>query len=199
MRTDLMPNIRYWFPTPVYDVNLGEEFLNNNSKYLERAINYRDTVKKTVLWKCDTYTTLDTVDLRTVELFSSLISKCREHVLNFSTHFGCVKPVVCQDAWLNVASTGQYQEYHIHPGSHFSLVYYVNAPENCGDLIFRSFNADNMFPIPVDKPTEVSNSTARYTPENARLLIFPSHLSHLVCKNESQDDRVSISMNFALT
>lgn len=203
MRTDLMPNIRYWFPTAVYDVNLGDDFINNNSLYYTKAIEYRERYKNNVTWKCDTYTTLDSVDLNNEKEFQSLIKKCKEHVLNFADHFGIsnktgrsIPNLQCKDAWLNIASPGNYQEYHIHGNSHFSLVYYVRTPENCGDLIFRSATADNMFPLPKYIITDVNTSTAAYKPEEGRLLIFPSNLSHLVCKNESEQDRVSISMNF---
>lgn len=203
MRTDLMPSVRYWFPTAVYDVNLGQEFLDNNNSYYLKGLEYRSKYERTTTWKCDTYTTLDVVDLNTQEEFKSLIQKCKEHVLNFATHYGIennktsAAKLKCQHAWLNIASTGNYQEYHIHAGSHFSLVYYVKTPTGCGDLIFRSATADNMFPLPPHNLTEPSTATARYTPQEARLLIFPSSLSHLVCKNESAEDRVSISMNFA--
>jgi uncharacterized protein (TIGR02466 family) len=198
MRTDLMPSVRYWFPTAVYDVNLGDYFIENNQAYYERGLFYKQNVPKIVSWKCDTYTTLSSVDLRQDQVFHSLIQKCKEHVLNFSKSFGVeTRNITCKDAWLNIASTGNYQEYHVHPSSHFSLVYYVRAPAFCGDLIFRSPVGDSMYPLPIHEPTEPSCTTARYAPEEGRLLIFPSNLLHMVCKNESQEDRVSISMNFA--
>ena len=37
-----------------------------------------------------------------------------------------------------------------------------------------------------------------FYPKEGRLLLFPSHLTHLVQQNESRQDRVSISFNIRI-
>lgn len=195
--SDQKINIASWFPTIVYETVLGEPFNVENSLYYEKALEYKQNYKRNVDWKCDTYSTMDVVDLREQEEFSTLISAVKEHVFNFSRKFGVESTDLdCTGAWVNVASSGQYQEYHTHPNNHFSAVYYVKAEENCGNIIFRSPDADNMFPLPVKTLTDFSYATAFYKPVATTLLIFRSNLWHLVCKNESGEDRVSVAMNF---
>ena len=43
---------------------------------------------------------------------------------------------------------------------------------------------------------KISYPACWYEPENSMLLIFRSNLIHMVEKNNSNDDRISISMNF---
>ena len=40
--------------------------------------------------------------------------------------------------------------------------------------------------------------TYSFTPKEGKMLIFPSSLSHLVEKNESDEDRISYSFNIIL-
>lgn len=197
IRNEQKINIATWFPTAIYETNLGESFLANNSLYYSKALEYKEKYEKKVDWKCDTYTTMDVVDLRDQSEFDTLLYEVETHVYNFAKTYGVTSRVLeCAGAWVNIASPGEYQEYHTHPNNHFSAVYYVKAAENCGNIIFRSPDADNMFPLPVDTLTDFSYATAFYKPVESNLLIFRSNLWHLVCKNQSQEDRVSVAMNF---
>lgn len=199
VRTDLMPSIKLWFPTSIYEVNLGDEFISKGNEYYNKGLEYKNTTPVIDDWNNDTYMTLNTVNLCNVELFQPLIQKCREHVINFSKHFGVeTHDIRCIDSWINIAAPGNYQEYHVHPKHHFSLSYYVKTPKNCGDLLFRSYDSNNMLPLPIDNPSFPGFTNTRYTPEEGKLIIFRSNLYHMVRKNMSNEDRVSISMNFTI-
>jgi uncharacterized protein (TIGR02466 family) len=105
--------------------------------------------------------------------------------------------VAVKDAWINISKPGNYQEYHIHPGSHFSLVYYIKVPENSGRIVFRSHEADkDMFPFDTHKITNINNKTVKLQPNEGDVIVFRSNLSHMVEKNMSNENRVCIAMNF---
>jgi len=54
-----------------------------------------------------------------------------------------------------------------------------------------------MFPLPrVNVLHQYNGKTFRYKAEECKMLIFRSNLSHMVNYNNSDDDRISISMNF---
>jgi ectoine hydroxylase-related dioxygenase (phytanoyl-CoA dioxygenase family) len=54
-----------------------------------------------------------------------------------------------------------------------------------------------MFPIP-EGSTSIINPTYEIIPEEGKILIFSSSLLHMVEKNKSDEDRVSIAMNFTV-
>lgn len=69
-------------------------------------------------------------------------------------------------------------------GAHVSVAYYVQVPEDSGNLIFRY----NINPY-VLRQTEIQA-------EPNKFVMFDSTLAHFVTKNNSDDNRIVISMNF---
>jgi uncharacterized protein (TIGR02466 family) len=194
--------IESWFPTLIYSLRL-DSLDRLNAELARTAYNIKQQYPNTNTdWRCDTYNTIgayDAVKNSTPEV-SLLISECSQQVFDFAKVYGITNgKAVCKDFWFNIAPPGSYQEYHQHAGSHFSLVYYVQTATNCGNTVFRSpESATDMYPLPIE-PKEQSASnykTCFYTPSNSNLLIFRSNLLHMVEKNLSTTDRISISMNF---
>ena len=184
--------------TPFVEI-IGIQFTNNfdNNLFYQRALEIKKTYSGKTNWKCDTYSTIKDLNLMHDKTFEELIQKCTYHVKEFAELYGIFKKnISCKESWLNIASTGQYQEYHLHPKHHFSLVYYVKTPENCGNIVFKSKSADNMFPLPEGVLTDVNNATYDILPEEGKILIFDSSMLHMVEKNKSEEDRVSVAMNF---
>lgn len=179
------------------------ELQDKNAVMHARALQLKDTVAPNTGWYCDTFATLGSqYDLRLDAVFADLLSVAGQKVLEFSTAYGVTPEasVRCDSAWVNVAGVGDFQEEHIHPASHFSAVYYVAAEPGCGDLIFKSHDAStDMFPLVTAFPQQASNKTFRVTPEPGVLVIFRSGLTHMVAKNKSDSDRVSVAMNFVVT
>lgn len=151
-------------------------------------------------WHCDTYNTLYS-DYKFMENedFRPLFREIENKVLTYSREFGIEHDTVCsRDGWINLAGPGAYQEYHIHPGSHFSTVYYAKVPEGCNSkLVFQSskYYVD-MYSLPVRNYTPANFGTFIYEPKEGDLVIFRSHIPHMVTKNQSDQDRVSISINY---
>ena len=190
-----------WFPTLI-DVSVLDQFKPNNDSYAQCVYNVREkSPKVNVVWKCDTFSTLKLYNMKSDPLFSDLISVCASQVKIFAKEYGADPNPVCTDSWLNLAPPKEYQEYHIHAMSHFSVVYYVKTPTDCGNICFRSPEANtDMFPIsvPGNTHTPANFKTCTYTPQESMLLIFRSNLLHMVEKNKSDEDRISISMNFTV-
>jgi uncharacterized protein (TIGR02466 family) len=175
------------------------EMESQRESFVARAYEIKETHNRASHWRCDTYNTLNsTYDFKVDHIFTDLIQVCKSHVGNFSRSFGINNPVVSvSDAWINIANPGNYQEYHLHPTNHFSLVYYVQTQSDCGDIVFRSPEANtDMYPLEVDVNNGFNYKTCSYRPENNRMIIFRSNLLHMVEKNMSNADRISISMNF---
>jgi len=81
-----------------------------------------------------------------------------------------------------------------------SGIFWVKAPENCGKLIFQNPHsfAENWLieSADVDVKKRLNyHHTFEFAPQEGTLVMFPSHLMHLVEPNESDEDRISIAFN----
>ena len=86
--------------------------------------------------------------------------------------------------WFNIAKPGQSTAWHDHKeGAVLSGVYYVDVPEQGGNIKFRQKTKGHQ------KEWSISSKTGR-------MVFFPSALDHAVEKNESNRDRISLSFNF---
>jgi uncharacterized protein (TIGR02466 family) len=194
--------VESWFPTLVYSDNIGllKEY---NNDYAERIYQIKKVQDSVHTWKCDTYSSIGS-EYKMVDdpVFFNLFQEVKNRVCEFSKNYGIETnefSINLTDAWFNIASPGQYQEFHIHAYNHFSVVYYVKTPKKCGNILFRNQeHLIDMMPLPVKKPTLASYQTVFYEPEESNLLIFRSNLNHMVEKNMSDEDRISIAMNFVL-
>jgi uncharacterized protein (TIGR02466 family) len=149
-------------------------------------------------WRCDTFSTQSYYDLEKDSKFLEILADIKNLVSDFVKEYGSkkVNPVLTS-AWINLAPPGEYQEYHFHSNNHISAVYYIKTPLDCGKMIFRSHGADkDILDMPHGRPPSVV--TWEVDPLENKVVIFKSNLSHMVEKNKSGKDRVSIAMNFFL-
>ena len=198
-------SIDYWFPTAIYKEILSD-FSQHNGHLKNKALTLKKSQQnhQVTQWRCDTFNTLGTYDPGQDHdsVVKELIKTIKVKVYEFSRQFGVTTPIeslVLKDFWFNVSGTGSYQEYHQHALSHFSVVYYVSAPKTCGNIVFQSAETiTDMFTLPIEnnKFTELSFKTCSYEPLESMMLIFKSNLIHMVEKNLSNEDRISIAMNF---
>ena len=195
-------NIKHWFSTPIYCTQL--DALDKNEYLANKALELKNRFNKSMTnWRCGTYNTLDSYDWSNDRdpVVMGLIESCRAEVYKFSKTFGNldISKLECKDFWFNIADQSDYQEYHQHTDSHFSLSYYIQTPLSCGNIVFKSFESIfDMYSLPIEESNlqPASFKTCSYTPNESMLLIFRSNLLHMVEKNTSTRPRISVSMNF---
>ena len=90
---------------------------------------------------------------------------------------------------------------HTHGGSLISGVYYLQSPEGSGNISFsKDYSYTNMFHQSVrfdyDDINNINCESYTIDVEDGIVLLFPSHLSHSVEKNNSKQDRYSLAFNF---
>lgn len=97
-----------------------------------------------------------------------------------------------QVVWAVVHEKNESTNWHGHEspecyndGAKVSCVYYVDVPENSGDIVFR-----------VDENPYVRKQYLEKA-ETSKFIMFDSTLQHCVTKNLSDGKRIIISMNFA--
>jgi len=188
--------IEKWFPTLIMfsKLNISPPMLKS---MIDRVYEIRNNNKIKHEWNCDIYSSLG-VDLSKDEVISPLVDAVTPLVKEFSKSFSVSSnKLKCVNYWVNISAPGDFQEYHIHPNSHFSVVTYLKTAPGCGDIVFKSFSADSdMFQLPVQDENDNNFSFCRYTPEDLKTLIFRSNVKHMVKRNNSGKDRISVSFNF---
>jgi uncharacterized protein (TIGR02466 family) len=108
-----------------------------------------------------------------------------------------IRPANC---WANINPPNASNKIHDHANCLFSGVYYVRAPENCGNLMLYDPRSARTFYRPAVKDyTAYTADAVAHAAETGLLLIFPSWLKHGVDPNLSQEERVSISFNYVFS
>lgn len=191
--------IKHWFPTLILCEKLSLPFDDKfNDAIYEISKQYKKTYKMNTNWFCDTFNTMG-LGLEKEKIFQDLIEETKKHASLLAEEYKINKryKLSLSELWINVAAPGEYQEFHTHPRSHFSAVYYVKTPKNCGNIIFKPISSwVNQYEVKIFEESPTSSSICHYVPEPSMLLIFKSELTHMVTKNKSDEDRVSIAMNF---
>lgn len=99
--------------------------------------------------------------------------------------------------WIHSTLPGELTQFHDHKPDIFSGVYYVDKPEDSGDLVFVDVNPYHEF-SPATLPgmeDPVNRPEITFKAQEGTMLIFPGWLPHKVPRNMSDRRRVSISFN----
>lgn len=105
--------------------------------------------------------------------------------------------------WANINPRNAYNRGHVHPGTLWSGVYYVQAPEGCGRIVFRDPRTAAQMLLPVFAEAALRHelwSEVSFAAMEGRIILFPSWLQHEVEPNLSEleppaGDRISVSFN----
>ena len=104
-----------------------------------------------------------------------------------------VTPYITQ-SWANYTSKGQWHHKHEHPNSFISGVFYVQAQKDIDKIHFYK-NGYQQIKLPTDNFNLYNSESWWLGVETGQLVIFPSHLTHMVQTVETDETRISISFN----
>lgn len=109
--------------------------------------------------------------------------------------------IFVQNIWININKKGDFNIPHLHPGSFFSGVFYVNCNENSGNIVFENPALTFEYFISnkeIEKNNNYNSGRMFHTPQNNKLVIFPGYLNHYVEPNQNDEERISISFNLGV-
>ena len=130
------------------------------------------------------------------------INECMEVIL-FENNYKLNLGILSSHGWININRKGDFNREHVHPDCHWSGVYYVKTPANCGELRFHNPIAASSM-VKSGHLLNLTSSNIKTSfflnsipldPYEGSILIFPSWLFHSVDPNRSNYDRISISFN----
>jgi uncharacterized protein (TIGR02466 family) len=186
-----------WFPSSIYKA-YGVVSEEENQRVLAKVLALEKIIEPGgKAWKSNTFNSRHTYDFLADEDFKPITEQVSRHVAEYAKAFNSTYPYQCASAWFNVAHEHAYQEFHIHPNSVFSAIYYASCPEGSGNVVFEKDQVDMMPVKGVQSFNALTFTTCSYKPVQGMLLIFRSSLRHMVQVGSNTEPRVSLSFNFA--
>ncbi len=135
-------------------------------------------------------------------IFADLIATLDRHVAAFAADLAFdlgEGRLEIEDIWINILPEGGSHSGHIHPHSAISGTTYVSMPEGTSAIRFEDPRAGFMMAAPprrADAPAE-QRSFAYIRPAVGDVLLWESWLRHEVPLNTAEEDRISVSFNYA--
>ena len=198
-----MSELHILFPTPVYQNCL--EFRPSELKSMIDYVSNLDWASdKDIYEGPNGETTKLEADLLSEPELENLRKKIDEEVYNFAKSlqidFGKhgLKRI---NSWGNLQKKGNYIKEHRHNNTQFSGVFYLQTPENSGDIIFTTRNAtwiNSYWEQSLTGYDDLNSFEMRFRPQQCGIFLFPAHLDHYVTPSHSEEERYSISFNYNL-
>ena len=136
------------------------------------------------------------------EIFKRLEAVLDKHVSAFAEDLQFDldgKPLKLEDLWINILPQGGVHTSHIHPHSVISGTTYVTIPEGASAIKFE----DPRLPMMMAAPGRVKDARPELRsfhyvqPQPGEVLLWESWLRHEVPLNMAEDERISVSFNYA--
>ena len=176
-----------WWATPVWEVedaldsNFSERFRKEllGCKPKEQGSSFN-------LWDYDSPAIM--------QLKFKMLNLVKEHCSEYFPEWvGGFKPILSR-AWVSKQEPGQSLVLHDHGSAIIACVYYINAPEDSGDLIL----VDPRGGVNWDWQKEGDITKIKFkriTPKAGKIVFFPAYILHYVETNKSQETRMSVATN----
>jgi len=195
-------NVSYVFPVGLYAASniLSEE---ENDIVCNKIYKLRDVFKQGNVtdWMSSTASPDNCFQLTNLAEyleFKPLIERVTQCVHEFAQQYGSQELYECTESWYNVYTSGRYQEFHMHPGNIFSVIYYAKVPKGASPTYFKRPDMGSMLP-PKNKvrDTPLNQDMLIAPPQKGTAIIFRSNLQHSVPPTTFDGDRITVAFNFA--
>lgn len=102
------------------------------------------------------------------------------------------------ESWCHITRDGGFHDMHMHPGSSWSAIYYVDI----GDMDAASKNGANRFYNPnhtmwndMGSAYMTASTSIDFKAEPGMMIVFPSHVQHSALQYRGDRDRIVIAIN----
>ena len=140
------------------------------------------------------YSSFDHSNLKDDPNFTEFFQLVSPLITEFLEQLGYLGNWEFENSWANVYPKGAWVPHHNHGTSHWSGVFYVQAPANCGNLLLIDPKEYALSNEP-DNTKWRGNHKMIVPVTTGKLAMFPGYLKHESKPNESVDDRIIISFN----
>ena len=204
-----MSDILDLFITRIYNSTLNKYGIKINSNELEATCYSvahddgagQDWCEKNNYPGYTSYASLDDLPWR-FPIFKDLVKALDLHVADFADELQFDlddRPLVLNGLWINVLPEGGVHTGHIHPNSVISGTAYVSMPTGASAIKFEDPRLPMMMAAPPKKnDANIGSQIFSYIKPNVGdVLLWESWLRHEVPMNLAEEDRISVSFNYA--
>jgi uncharacterized protein (TIGR02466 family) len=186
-----------WFPTPIW--HFQHENAEKLNKILRQAISEAQNSDPQGLSISNVLGWHSTDDLHQksecAEFVIMVNNALAEVTQELAWDLQQVKPTIT-NCWAIVNPKNAFNVLHQHANSILSGVYYLDVPEDSGNLYFHDpRHSGQMLVPPYQQITPWTLGKLIYKPISGMLVIFPSWVWHGVEVNLSEQNRISLSFN----
>jgi len=142
-----------------------------------------------------TATSFRSEDRNVLGMFPDVKEVLEMMFLDFARSTLGVKPTCdfkIMSSWATMTVPGGESIKHSHCNSYWSGVLYLS--KDTSPILFHREKRATIV-LDVENITEFSSNEVAHTPSMGQVVFFPSHLTHQVSRNRSDDDRFSIAFN----
>ena len=186
-----------WFPTPIWSTELDIDnqkiydfCKKRQSKDLGRELSNYKGWQSTDIYPHE-HNVLNELTKNIFECTATALDGYKYDTKNRSLNF--------LNMWININdSKDAYNKSHIHAGATISGVYYVKCNENSGKICFpRNFQEEYIIETFGDmtEGTTLNHTVAKYSPQEAKLILFPGWIPHYVENSIDDSERISLAFN----
>jgi len=197
------PQVISLFPTPMYTCKLEGTEYDSVQGDLQRVVNKlyaNDSWGQNTFWSSNTHFLSNKGDfsesILKLENMNIVTDAIMRHCKNFMAMMQVkpgYKPII-DTSWLTLTKPGLHAHTHDHGTNAISGVYWYKTNGKDGDIVFRNaLKALKCNPIGGIECHEIN-----FSPEQGRLVMWPSFLDHSVKENQTIEDRISLSFNILL-
>ncbi|MDE0588455.1 TIGR02466 family protein [Halocynthiibacter sp. C4] len=204
-----MSNIESLFVTRLYRARLNEFGDNLSADEFETScITIAEDDEAGQIW-CEendyagytSYASLTDLGWR-FPIFEDLVKILDKHVAEFvkDLEFDLDgRKLELDNIWINILPEGGIHTSHIHPHSVISGTTYVSVPKGASAIKYEDPRSSMMMAAPtrVKDARREQQSFVYVAPEAGDVLLWESWLRHEVPMNMAEDDRISVSFNYA--
>ena len=139
-------------------------------------------------------------NLHQSKIFYPLIDKIYPHLNEYYKKLQLspyLQPVI-SSMWANSHMNQAWSDLHIHSVHHLVGCYYLDLPEDSGDLVFLNPLEYHFNSMPFSEKGQADTTWKCAGARQGDLILFPSFLKHKTEKNQSTNQRISINFNIDL-
>ena len=204
-----MSTIKSYFVTPIYHASLSDLGTTlDNQELVSSCWSIAEDDEAGQEW-CDengypgytSYASLTDLGWR-FPIFADLIKILDQHVAAFVQELDFNldgRELKLEDIWINILPEGGTHSSHIHPHSVISGTTYVSMPDGASAIKFEDPRLPMMMAAParLKDAREELRTFSYVAPAVGDVLLWESFIRHEVPMNMSEEDRISVSFNYA--
>lgn len=192
-----MMNMEWHFPTPIWweDTDIDNTEMLNLCYKMQKEDPEGRTLSNQGGWQSIDFRPGTYPEMRKLE--DKILEQTQQCYRDYGYNQEAGFPVL-DNLWFNINTKGDTNSVHIHDNSFISGVYYLKATPDQGEITFyKSFYQDYITTsrAPIAEHNIINSPVRKFPPETNKLVMFPGSLSHGVERNNTNEERISISFN----